>query len=282
MTTKMQATRSAIGDNGYSASFYLSHQDASLRSAREIVPLVLDTLHPASVIDVGCGIGTWLSVFMEHGIEDVLGTDNGWVRKELLQIPEKRFLQQDLEKHFSLPRKFDLVISIEVAEHLAPGCAETFVETLTGLGSIVLFSAAVPYQGGVHHVNEQWPEYWAGLFRERGYFPVDCLREKIRGNADVQWWHRQNLILYVRKDHPALGGPFAGEVVSSNSLSMVDRDLYMKIVGKYEALLIRVDSRNLSLRQLLRAMPQAVVRAVLRRIRPADKVAGANRREVAS
>jgi hypothetical protein len=106
--------------------------------------------------------------------------------RELLEIPKNRFMAVDLERPFQLKRKFDLVVSLEVAEHLPAHCAEDFVSTLTGLGSVVLFSAAAPHQGGEHHVNEQSPDYWAELFQRRKYVPVDCLRKKF---GRTQMWN---------------------------------------------------------------------------------------------
>jgi hypothetical protein len=88
-------------------------------------------------------------------------------------------------------------VSVEVAEHLPADCAATFVATLTSLAPAVLFSAAIPFQGGTHHVNEQWPDYWAGLFKQRDYEVVDCLRDRIWDNDSVEWWYAQNLLLFA-------------------------------------------------------------------------------------
>jgi hypothetical protein len=70
------------------------------------------------------------------------------------------------------------------------------VEALTELGPAVLFSAAIPLQEGVHHLNEQWPEYWANLFLRRNYFALDVMRPRIWFDAEVQWWYRQNTVLF--------------------------------------------------------------------------------------
>jgi hypothetical protein len=70
---------------------------------------------------------------------------------------------------------------------------------LTRLAPVVLFSAAAPYQGGQHHVNEQWPAYWAQRFARHEYFPIDCLRRRIWTNPDVAWWYAQNAFLYVHR-----------------------------------------------------------------------------------
>ena len=154
------------------------------------------------MIDVGCGLATWLRVFREHGINDVVGVDGPWIELKSLEISEQNFITADLREPFQLDRTFDLVISLEVAEHLPRESAETLVDSLARLGPIVLFSAAIPHQGGTLHVNEQWPEWWADLFRRKGYEPIDCIRHKIWQNDRVAWPYAQNTFLYVRGDVP--------------------------------------------------------------------------------
>ena len=69
---------------------------------------------------------------------------------------------------------------LEVAEHIPPECADIFVESLTwGLAPVIMFSAAVPGQGGTLHLNEQWPAYWASKFAQHGYVLIDCLRPQL-------------------------------------------------------------------------------------------------------
>jgi cyclopropane fatty-acyl-phospholipid synthase-like methyltransferase len=217
----------------YTKSFYKKHQDQSRRSAKEVVPLVVDLIQPKHVIDVGCGIGTWLSVFRECGIEEVFGVDGDWVNnEEMLEIPKARFRSFDLKEPLYLDRQFDLVVSLEVAEHLPPECAETFIDSLSRLGPVVLFSAAIPYQGGTHHVNEQWPEYWAQYFRDRAYEVIDCIRRKIWHNDDVEWFYAQNMLLFVRMDylesHPSLKRKF--ENTTPSALSIVHPQKYLQAV----------------------------------------------------
>ena len=65
--------------------------------------------------------------------------------------------QRDLAQPLQIDRRFDLALSLEVAEHLPPECGSEFVQTLTDLSSVILFSAAIPFQGGTDHLNEQWP-----------------------------------------------------------------------------------------------------------------------------
>jgi SAM-dependent methyltransferase len=187
----------------YTDAFYESLLDGTRRSAREIVPFVVQVIRPQSVIDVGCGLGTWLAVFREHGVDDVWGIDGQWVNRKKLEIPDHTFLPMDMTRPFQLDRRFDLVVSLEVAEHLPPECASDFVESISRLGDVVLFSAAIPYQGGYYHVNEQWPEYWAKLFRSHGFAAVDFIRNVIWQNDNVYWWYAQNMLIYLKNERAA-------------------------------------------------------------------------------
>ncbi len=186
----------------YGADFYAYQQAGSLSSAGVIVPAVCELVRPASVIDVGCGVGTWLSAFARCGVADILGLDGDYVPRSDLQIPVERFRETDLSQPFTTPRVFDLAVSLEVAEHLPPASARGFVASLTRLAPAVLFSAAVPHQGGWHHVNEQWPQYWADLFAQERFLPLDCFRERFWTAANVRWWYAQNIVLFLRDDHP--------------------------------------------------------------------------------
>jgi len=214
----------------YTKSFYEEIRNGSVRSAEVIVPLVLDLVHPGSVVDVGCGDASWLAVFQKLGIQDVFGIDGDYVDHGLLQIPRDHFQASDLSKSFSLPRTFDLAISLEVAEHLPVDSAPAFVESLTRLAPIVLFSAAIPFQGGNHHVNEQWPDRWAALFREHNYLPVDCIRKRVWENAAVEWWYAQNTLLFTHaslmESNMALKAEF--EQSNPNQLRLVHPKNYVE------------------------------------------------------
>jgi SAM-dependent methyltransferase len=183
-------------------------REGARRSARQVVPFLGGLLRPRSVVDLGCGSGSWLAAFQDCGVADVLGVDAAVPDPALLDIPRERFLAHDLTRPLELGRSFDVALALEVAEHLPSACAEGFVDTLVRLAPVVLFSAAVPFQGGYGHVHERWPDYWAGLFEARGFPVLDCLRERFWLNDQVEWWYAQNMLLYVRGDvllrHPLL------------------------------------------------------------------------------
>lgn len=184
----------------HAPEFYRAPDATVEASARRIVPLLLGLVSVRSVVDVGCGDGGWLTAFSAHGIEDVLDLDGPWVEEALLKIPRTRCRQVRLDSPLDLDRRFDLVASLEAAEHLPEGRAQAFVADLARLSPVVLFAAAVPGQGGVHHINEQWPGYWARLFAGYGFRAADVLRARLWNEADVAYWYKQNLLLFASQE----------------------------------------------------------------------------------
>lgn len=183
----------------YDADFFDLHVKDALKSAEVTIPIVLTFCHPVSVIDIGCGLGAWLSAWKKNGIKKVLGVDGEYVDKKKLLVDDKEFHAFDLEKGYQDTDRFDLVTSLEVAEHLNPEFAERFIASLCSLGNLVLFSAAIPGQGGTLHVNEQYPDFWIDHFKKNGFVPVDCLRMKIWNKAEISWWYRQNILFFVKE-----------------------------------------------------------------------------------
>ena len=141
----------------YDENFYRAQKDGSYRSAELTIPILFNWLpKPKTVVDVGCGLGTWLAVFKQQGAE-VTGVDGAYVNKDMLYIGKEEFFEADLENESITNdgRRFDLAVSLEVAEHLSAKRAPTFIHDLTSLSDVVFFSAAVPLQGGTNHINEQ-------------------------------------------------------------------------------------------------------------------------------
>lgn len=192
-----------IAQHRYDGVFFDYVDRGALRSARVIVPIVMRMLGCRSVLDVGCGTGAWLSVYRDQGVQDVAGVDGDYVDRQRLMIPSAAYHAIDVGRDFTLGRMFDLVQSLEVAEHIAPSESRTLIANLVRHGPMVLFSAAVPGQGGENHTNERPYEFWHALFAEHGYAPYDCVRPQILGNRAVEPWYAYNSILYVRSDRAA-------------------------------------------------------------------------------
>jgi SAM-dependent methyltransferase len=182
----------------YEDHFYRFLASFAVRSAEQIVPLLRALLPINSVVDFGCGHGAWLSVWRKVGAS-VMGVDGPYVNQQHLMIDADQFRAADLSQPINLGRRFDLVQSLEVAEHLPSSRACDFIGTLTAHGPLVMFSAAVPGQGGEHHINEQPLEYWREKFRERGYSAIDCVRPEVVQNPRIQHWYRYNTVLYAEK-----------------------------------------------------------------------------------
>jgi SAM-dependent methyltransferase len=212
---------------------YIHEADThNLGSPEIIVPFFLEKLRPRSVVDVGCGIGTFLNVFQRSGLTDVLGIDGKWVDRRKLMIPAGNFMEADLEKPIRLSRSFDLVICLEVAEHLAESSSEVIVDSLTGLGKIIAFSAATRKQGGQNHINEQEFVFWKKLFEARGFKVVDCLRPHFWNMENVQWWYKQNMFLIVHESVDPRGFELADRFTADHLL--IHPDLYYERMREYE------------------------------------------------
>lgn len=182
----------------YDQAFYDSQIDESLSSARIYLAHLWEHYSPASVVDVGCGRGMWLKACGELGAKRLVGLDGPWNRQELMAEPATRFNVADLNQPFAVDGKFDLAISLEVAEHLLTSSAAGFVASLAAASDVVVFGAAYTGQGGTNHVNEQPGSYWAQLFATEGFKAYDLFRPVFWSDRRVPFWYRQNTFLYSR------------------------------------------------------------------------------------
>lgn len=171
----------------------------SVDSADVIIPILREYMEIGSVIDFGCKHGEWLRGFRNHGATRVFGLDRR-NKTELLLIDPSEFRAADFSQPIGVEERYDLAVCIEVAEHLPEAAAAPLVRTLTEVAPVVLFSAAVPEQGGHGHLNEQPRGYWTALFEARGFKSLDCIRPRIWQDPRVAWWYRQNLFLYASAD----------------------------------------------------------------------------------
>jgi len=238
----------------YDRAFFDNLTSGAMDSARIIVPLAIDLIGPRSVVDVGCGEGAWLRVFADHGIDDYLGVDGNYVDRSRLLIPLDRFRPVALTQLAPLGRSFDLTVCLEVAEHLSARHAPGFIKYLTELAPVVLFSAAVPGQGGTHHVNERWPWYWQEQFAENRFVRLDPIRARVWREPSIDWWYRQNIVVYASTaavaERPGLSAEYARTL--DNSLELI----HPRILRAYEE----------SPRRLLQSLPRAVRSAIRRRL----------------
>lgn len=210
----------------------------------------MPVVEPVSVIDIGCGGGSWLQAFQENGVRDLQGVDGPWIDQKVFRLAPEQLRYHDLTKPLDMGRRYSLASCVEVAEHLPAEAAPVLVENLVKLAPVVLFSAAVPAQYGIHHVNCQWPEYWTRLFGKFGYLPLDILRWEVWENPEVEWWYRQNILLYASPEflesHPALQSTTPRHVINPGCFSF------------------HADPAEISLRHYLKNLPKVLVSSMRR------------------
>lgn len=235
-----------MAEHVYSGGFYDYIDAGSRASARTVARLLKGEMAIDSLLDVGAGHGAWAAEWIAAGVPDVLAVDGDYVARDRLAIPAGRFQPHDLSQPLDLGRRFDLVQSLEVAEHLPADKADVFVETLARHGDVVLFSAAVPHQGGEHHVNEQPLGYWRAKFARLGYRPYDFVRPRIASDAEVMPWYRFNTLIYANE---------AGATRLSTSIlaTKVPDEASVEVSG---------DLRWRTRRALVRLIPPALVKPI--------------------
>jgi len=183
----------------YTPDFFKSIGSTARASAGVVLPVLFEVLGtPNTMLDVGCGTGAWLETARQLGVGKVLGVDGAYLPRDQLLLGEDEFLEADLSRPLDLEERFDLALTLEVAEHLPESSAPTFVETLCRHADAVVFSAAVPNQGGEHHVNERLPSYWAELFHLNGFDVFDVIRPRIWDDERVMFYYRQNILVFAK------------------------------------------------------------------------------------
>jgi SAM-dependent methyltransferase len=191
----------AVGDRyRYDALFYKYQRDGAVRSARALLPHLISVLHINSVLDVGCGAGAWLTAYGDLGVSDHIGVDGDYVDRSMLLVAPIKFVPRDIAIPFDLARQFDLVQCLEVGEHVPTAASATLVDNIVRHGKYVLFSAAVPGQGGEEHINEQPYGFWRTLFAQRGFRLFDFLRPQIQGDDRIERWYRHNVLFFGHDD----------------------------------------------------------------------------------
>ena len=224
------------------------HQ-SSYAAARTIMNIMTSYIPNATrIIDVGCGVGTFLRASQELGFELIQGLDGDWVGEDLLEIPLSNFLKVDLNNLPEMNGKFDIALCLEVAEHLEESSATSLVHFLTKKADVVVFSAAIPGQGGNNHFNEQWQSYWEGIFKEFGFTAHDWIRPRIWENTDIPFWYKQNIVVYLK------------DIENTKTIS---RNWVLDVV--HPEMFTTVWENQLTLKKAIRILPSAMIKSLLRR-----------------
>ncbi len=233
----------------YDFEWHKDHGEKTTTSAERIIDLLAPVLSMDAVLDVGCGDGRWLAAFWARGATTILGVDGPWTDMTRLLIPADQVAIHDLTQPFDLGRRFDMALSLEVAEHVDKTCSEAFVDNLVRHADVVLFGAAIPFQGGFRHVNEKWQSYWANLFDARGYATYDILRHRTWNDDGVHFWYKQNALLYVNRTNIA-----ATDRVSRHIAEQNIQQLPLDIVSP-EKYAVLASYRQVAFKPLIKELP---------------------------
>jgi 2-polyprenyl-3-methyl-5-hydroxy-6-metoxy-1,4-benzoquinol methylase len=196
-------------------------------SAERILGILFEYVKPRSVLDVGCGRGAWLAVARELGIADVHGVESNLFDRARLVIDPALVTICDLEQGLSLGRRFDLALCLEVGEHLSENSSQTLVSSLARHSDLILFSAAIPLQGGDGHINERFPDYWADFFAREGHRPLDFIRPRIWNEPNILWWFPQNTLVFAHDRVLAANEKLRQEQQTARMLSVVHPHVYL-------------------------------------------------------
>jgi hypothetical protein len=239
-----------MSEKNYNADYYRWRESPAKKSAEIIVPILREMFPTESVVDIGCAEGTWLSVFQTNGTKKIFGYDGPWLDHEKLVITNESFKKCCLDTFRVDPgTRYELAICLEVAEHLNESSADNLVLQLTNLADRVLFSAAIPGQGGLHHINEQPPEYWKRKFNRLGFRQKDTLRPIIWNDDRIAWWYRQNIFIYEKSTE------------SENCLHDSWQGNYLVHPEAFRDKLIEMDIDNISVRNLCKALLRKIVKS---------------------
>lgn len=194
--------------NLYDEDFYKKQFGGSVKSAEKFLSKLFGDYKPSSVIDFGCGVGSWLYAAEKLGVTTLVGLDGEWVDSEKMLTSSISFEPVDFETTNEISHFCDLAISVEVAEHFDGQHADNFIRLISRSSDLVIFGAAIPFQGGTHHVNEQPQSYWIKKFADAGFSCFDYFRPSFWNDKSVELWYRQNTFLFVRtsnlKSYPFL------------------------------------------------------------------------------
>jgi SAM-dependent methyltransferase len=164
--------------------------DRSLANALTQYLLEIDT---TTVVDFGCGLGDYARAFKFAGLK--VEAYDGNPNTEAISEGTGKVL--DLSKPFYLGKKFDVVMSLEVGEHIPAEFEDQFIDNITKHAKKhLIISWAVEGQGGSGHVNCKNNDYIIEQVVDRGFKYNAEASEALRKSATNASWFSYTLLVF--------------------------------------------------------------------------------------
>lgn len=216
--------------HNYNKKFFDYIDNQSFESAEIILKEIYKNINFQSIVDVGCGTGSWLRAASSITKNlNLIGIDGKYAKKTF-SCEKANFISHDLEKNFNnkIKIKTDLVVCMEVAEHLSFKRSTSFIKNLCSLSDTILFGAAVKHQRGTLHINEQPQSFWVNLFSKNGYIAHYLPRKKLWNNEKILKtpYYISNSFLFIKKNSKNLK-KFTKYKVNENDVIDIVHPIYL-------------------------------------------------------
>ena len=230
--------------SGYSTDFYQSVTSRAVIASEVALGTILKNFVAQSVIDIGAGDGVWTSTALSIGnptrltVVDLPGSTF-----KLLQKVDKSIKKITLNFENDMLKNgepYDLGICVEVIEHISTGRALLLLDWISVNCCTVMFSGAIPGQGGTHHINEQNQSYWLNVMMARGFIPIDNIRPQLYRNGKIPQYYRNNIFFFInsRFIHEHRIKKLLKESITQESFAFMDtRSIILRTIQKILAFL---------------------------------------------
>jgi len=188
----------------YSPKYFKRHLDQYKLWENDIGKSIINIFYINSVIDLGCGVGSYLEGTLQAGCTDIFGVEISFDRaKDFFVDKIKPHIQfGDATIDLNLNRTFDCVMSFEVAEHILPEETEGFINNVTSLSDkFIILTAAPPGQRGTGHINLKPKDFWINAIQSKGFIYKEQMVEhcvSIWKNFDTPWYILRNLMVFKK------------------------------------------------------------------------------------
>jgi len=187
-------------DNKYFKKKYKKYRQWEVKAGYHIVNMLsLD-----SILDMGCGVGSYLEGSILAGCDDICGIELNYhiAKRYIVKSISSHIKYGDVTKKLNLNREFDCVISFEVAEHIDPLGTDYFIKNLIKYSSkYILFTAAPKGQPGRGHINLRKRSFWIKAIEAKGVVYKKDMVKKFREEwklLGVPYYILRNLIIFKK------------------------------------------------------------------------------------